>query len=542
MTEGHAKTRDHRVLLLAPTRRDSATTRALLGEADIEVEVCSGFEALLHELDAGAGLLMVAEEALTATRNARLGNVLRSQPPWSDIPVLVLTRGGVNSADPAETARAIGNVTLLERPLRTTTLLSTVLAALRARERQYQIRGYLAERERAEQALRAADRRKDEFLATLGHELRNPLAPMLTSLHLLSAAGLPDSNLSHAVGVMQRQLSHLVRLVDDLLEVSRITRGVIEVKCEPLDLASILRGALDTSRPALQSGAHHVTVDLPDEPVTIAGDATRLTQVFANLLTNAAKYTDDGGRIWIEARQKGERVVVSVRDNGIGIPPGHLTSVFDMFTQVDRSSRRAQGGLGIGLTLVRSLVEMHKGRVEARSDGIGAGSEFIVELPVLTEGLPNADEYEGPAALPALRILVVDDNRDAAESLGVLLRALGATVKVAYSGREALDMLDRFDADAVLLDIGMPDMDGYDVARRIRQTPQRSGLLLIALTGWGQDEDFRRSRMAGFDHHLIKPPDIGELHKVLTQQGPPDARAGYGDRNSRRRSIRGAAF
>ena len=246
------------------------------------------------------------------------------------------------------------------------------------------------------------------------------------------------------------------------------------------------------------------------------GDAVRLTQVFANLLTNAAKYTNAGGHIWLAVRKEGERAIVSVRDDGIGIPAAQLASVFDMFTQVDRSSRRSQGGLGIGLTLVRSLVTIHGGRVEARSPGPGAGSEFIVDLPILLGRRIRAHKAKSLGKFPPRRILVVDDNRDAAETLGALLSGLGATVSVADSGPAALEILKTFQADAVLLDIGMPEMDGYEVSRRIRATPDRGSVLLIALTGWGQADDLRRSRAAGFDHHLVKPPDVDKLRDLLT--------------------------
>jgi signal transduction histidine kinase/ActR/RegA family two-component response regulator len=412
--------------------------------------------------------------------------------------------------------RTLGNVTLLERPLRATALLSAMRSALRARQRQYQIRSHLDERERAADTLRVADQRKDEFLATLGHELRNPLSPLLTGVHLLRMTSSRDPGIARITAVMERQLAHLVRLVDDLLEVSRITRGVIDVQREPLDLATLVRAALDTTRPILEASGHQLSVDLPALPITIQGDSVRLTQVFANLLTNAAKYTNAGGRISVTARRAGERAVVAVRDNGIGIPADHLDSVFDMFMQVERSNRRSQGGLGIGLTLVRSLVAMHGGTVLARSAGPGHGSEFVVTLPVTAEKVRRIDPPRLVAMFPPRRILVVDDNQDAADTLGSLLTALGATTAVVHSGAAALDAFATFSPDAVLLDLGMPGMDGYDVARRIRAMEGHPDTLLIALTGWGQDYDYRQSRAAGFDHHLVKPPDIERLRDLLS--------------------------
>ena len=515
MSESAATGHDHSVLALVPTGKDALVTSTLLSSNGIELEICPTFDALIQDLRRGAAAVLLPEEAMSAGHNTILRGILAEQPPWSDLPVLILTKSGADSAALTEVLRMLGNVTLLERPVRGATLLSAVRTAIRSRERQYQIRGHLAERAHAEESLRIADQRKDEFLATLGHELRNPLAPLLTGLELLKLAGVKDPTTAKVTAVMQRQISHLVRLVDDLLEISRITRGVIELQSEPLDLASIVRSAIDTSRPAVDAARHELTIDVPAESIVVTGDAVRLTQVFANLLTNAAKYTNAGGHIWLTVRKDGERAIVSVRDDGIGIPPAQLASVFDMFTQVDRSSRRSQGGLGIGLTLVRSLVTVHGGRVEARSAGPGAGSEFIVDLPVVVGRRVRSHRATSLGKFPPSRILVVDDNRDAAETLGALLSGLGATVSVADSGPAALEILETFQADAVLLDIGMPGMDGYEVSRRIRATPDRRRVLLIALTGWGQEDDLRRSRAAGFDHHLVKPPDVDQLRDLL---------------------------
>jgi signal transduction histidine kinase len=508
---------DVRVLFLASTRRDAITTARLLHGAGIHLTACTTFDALIDELAEGAGVILVPEEAITPAHNARLAALVQRQPPWSDLPILVLAHAGAKSGATREAVRTLGNVTLLERPLRVPTLLSAVSTALRARQRQYQIREHLAERARAEESLRLSDQRKNEFLATLGHELRNPLSPMLTGMHLLRAGGVDNAKAAQVLAVMERQITHLARLVDDLLEVSRITRGLIEVRRDPLDLVSVVGATLDTLRPTIEAAGHELTVDLPSSSIPVIGDQVRLTQVFANLLTNAAKYTTGHGQIRVTAATAAGRAFVSVRDNGIGIPPSHLTSVFDMFMQVDRSNRRAQDGLGVGLTLVRTLIEMHGGRVEARSEGSGQGSEFVVELPLLAERVPDRDPPSTLQPFPERRILVVDDNRDAAETLGALLERLGATVSVVHSGRSALEHLDQFDPDAMLLDIGMPEMDGYELARQVRATPNHAKTLLIALTGWGQEQDFRHSRAAGFDHHLVKPPDIDRLRDLLTR-------------------------
>jgi len=315
---------------------------------------------------------------------------------------------------------------------------------------------------------------------------------------------------------MERQVRHLNRLVDDLLEVSRITRGIIEVKKEPLDLTAIVKAAIETSRPVLDNLRHELVTEFDPRPMFVTGDPVRLTQVFANLLNNAAKYTNHGGHITVTTRRDNDEATVIVKDDGIGISPALLSNVFDMFMQVDRSTRRSQGGLGIGLTLVRSLVSMHGGTVEARSEGQGLGSEFIVRLPTMAA----QQVADGPRPLveplPARRILIVDDSRDGGESLAMLLRVLGAEISLAHSGRQALELVDSFKPDVVLLDIGMPGMDGYEVARRIRSNPDNRHISLIALTGWGQDEDRRRSVAAGFDHHLVKPADIDQLRQLLT--------------------------
>ncbi len=508
---------DLRVLLMAPTAKDAEITCGLLNGAGIETETLPTVEALVQALNAGAAAVLVGEEHLAAGAKAPLSSWLSQQAPWSDLPVLILTRPGADSPESAEAWHTLGNVTLLERPTRLTTLLSAAQTAIRARARQYQIRGHLIERQKTELQLRTADRRKDEFLATLGHELRNPLAPIMNSLEILKLSGaFEDTKTATACGVMERQVHHLNRLVDDLLEVSRITRGIIEVRKEPLDLTAIVKAAIETSRPVLDNLRHEVRLEFSGHTIYVGGDAVRLTQVFANLLNNAAKYTNHGGVIKVSTRREHGDAVVSIKDNGIGIAPNLLGQVFDMFMQVDRSTRRSQGGLGIGLTLVKSLVAMHGGTVEARSDGPGLGSEFIVRLPLLVDSTLTAETARRIQPLPSRRILIVDDSRDGGESLAMLLRVLGADVALAHNGRDALDCVDTFHPDVVLLDIGMPGMDGYEVARRIRANPNNRHIALIALTGWGQDEDRQRSAAAGFNHHLVKPADIEQLRQLLT--------------------------
>ncbi|MCS0597767.1 PAS domain S-box protein [Massilia agri] len=374
----------------------------------------------------------------------------------------------------------------------------------------------------AEDALRDADRRKDEFLATLAHELRNPLAPISNAVHLLRR---PDGRRSadRMVEMVGRQVRQIVRLVDDLMDVSRITQGKLELRPEPLSLAEILSMAVETSMPAIEAGRHELAVSLPEETLMLEADKVRLTQVFGNMLNNAAKYTDRGGRIWVGAWREGAQVVVSVRDTGIGIPPEKLPHVFEMFAQAHRDSARGQAGLGIGLTMVKSLIELHGGSVEARSEGPGRGSEFIVRLPLA--GAPRQEAQHGggsgAALLAGRRVLVVDDNGGAAESLALLLHAVGAEVRTAHDGPAGLAQAGEFLPQAVLLDLGMPGMDGFEVARRLRADARQAGLVIVALTGWGQEDDRRRTQAAGFDHHLTKPVDVDALLGILARVGVP---------------------
>jgi PAS domain S-box-containing protein len=381
----------------------------------------------------------------------------------------------------------------------------------------------IEDHKRAEEALREADRRKDEFLATLAHELRNPLAPLRNALQILRMPRLDAATAERSREMMERQVQHLVRLVDDLLDVSRVMRGKINLRRERVELASVVARAVETAQPLIDVQGHAVSVDLPDESLPLDADPVRLAQVVGNLLTNAAKYTEPGGHIWLTARREGGEVVLTVRDTGIGISPAMLPKVFDLFVQADHAANRSQGGLGIGLTLVKSLVEMHDGSVVARSDGQGRGSEFLVRLPLAAPREPDhggGGESRPAEAARGRRLMVIDDNRDAAESLAMLLRLQGHEVRVAHDGPAALELLGAYRPEFVFLDLGMPGMDGYEVARRMRKRPGLAGVRLAALTGWGQSEDRRRSAEAGFDYHLVKPVEPAVLEKLLRVQQP----------------------
>jgi PAS domain S-box-containing protein len=378
--------------------------------------------------------------------------------------------------------------------------------------------------------LKEADRRKNEFLAMLGHELRNPLAPIRNALHILSIPGLGEEAVEQARQVTERQVQHLVRLVDDLLDVGRIMRGRVELRKEPVELAAVIAQAVETAQPILDAQGQELRESLPPEPLRLEADPTRLAQVVGNLLHNAAKFSERPGHVWLSAERQGTEVVLRVRDEGIGIQREFLRHIFDLFVQDDRSLERSQGGLGIGLTVVRKLVELHGGSITAHSEGPGKGSEFVVRLPALSAAAAAGPSRRGARPVSdsaSRRILVVDDNVDAAESLAMLLRLAGHDVHVAHNGPEALRAA-AFSPEVVLLDIGLPGMNGYDVARRWRQDPASRNALLVAVTGYGQDEDRRRSAEAGFDYHLTKPVDPEALRRLLAGEHPLARRASEG--------------
>jgi signal transduction histidine kinase/DNA-binding response OmpR family regulator len=680
---------EERVLVLAPTLGDAAISRSLLTDAGMTCRVCADLHELCQTFNGGAGAILLTEEALGASDSNFLMEALKRQPDWSDVPVLLLTATGADSPVALRAMELLGNVTVLERPVRVTTLVSALRTALKARWRQYELRnrleelraseeglaaeleamsrlnalssrllfaddltaaledvlenamvtcgadfgniqlynpqsqaleivvqrgfqedildyfrtvpveegsarvramqtgeriivedveldpayephrrfaaaaGYravqftplkahdgiilgmlstcfrtphrpaerdeqlldlyartaadLIERLRFEQALKDADRRKDEFLATLAHELRNPLAPISTAVQMLKVTERSDAEAAVSRDVIERQVGQIARLLDDLLDVSRITRDKLELRKSQVTLASVVQSALETSRPLIDEAGHDLTVVLPAEPVYLDADPVRLAQVFSNLLNNAAKYTPEGGRIRLSAERQGNEVVISVKDTGIGIGSDMLPHVFKMFSQTKVALERSQGGMGIGLWLVTNLVEMHGGSIEAHSDSSGQGSEFIVRLPLVVKNIvpetvpPSEDEQ----CVRKYRLLVVDDQKHGADILAKLLRKKGQEVHTAYGGEEAIVAAERLRPDVILLDIGMPKVNGYDVCRHIRNQSWGQGMYLVALTGWGQEDDRRRSEEAGFNCHLVKPVNSAVLMKLL---------------------------
>ena len=475
---------------------------------------------LQRALASPVGAVIVADTALRQPGFDGVLDALSAQEAWSDLPVVLTAARQFESGRVADAVDRLTNVTIVDRPTSVRMLLGAVQAALRARRRQYQIRDQLAALRQADDALRTADRRKDEFLATLAHELRNPLAPLRSALQIMELRGVRDAEQARLVAMMDRQMNVMVRLIDDLLDIARISSGKVTLQRERLDLRSVAEAAIEAGTPAVAAAGHRLRVSLPPQPIFVLGDATRLAQVIGNLLNNATKYTPPGGELALEVNVDGDDAVLAVQDNGAGIPPDVLKHVFDMFAQVNRTLDRAQGGLGIGLALVRRLLDMHGGSVEARSEGEDRGSVFTVRLPLLRESAqtPRHDPGDGAGirgAARRLRILVVDDNRDAADTLSLLLEASGHEVLTTYDGVSAVAKARDQRPHAVFCDIGMPGMSGHEVAATLRAGGVHPSAALVAVTGWGSEEDRRKAQDAGFDFHLVKPVSVGAIGAVL---------------------------
>lgn len=528
-----------RVLILAPTTKDATATSQILADQCIASQHCTNIQHLCREAVSGAGAAVVAEEFLRADQTSSVTDLLHNQSPWSDLPLIVLMRGGEHSPQAIEAIKGFGHVTLMSRPVQIAVLISTIESALRDRRRQYAVRDLLKQhqqvsaelardverRQETEEELRQvaarlseADRRKDEFLAMLAHELRNPLAALSGALNLLDAPGLTDDQSSDARDVAGRQLGHLQHLIDDLLDISRITRGKVRLRKKIFNLTDAVEQAVEAVQPLIDTHGHELRRSLQkDEESFVYGDSARIQQVIANLLTNAAKYTVDGGQITITSQRDGQDHVVKVQDSGEGISPEILPTIFDLFSQAPRSLARSEGGLGIGLTLVKVLLELHEGTIHVSSE-VGVGSVFVVRLPVAAA--PGVSLHEvrptPPAKISSRRILVVDDNLDTAQMLGTLLEFSGHAVELAHDGLSALEAVRRLAPDVVLLDIGLPGLNGYEVARKIREYDLLSQPLIIAVSGYGQSQDRDHSHAAGMDAHLVKPVDQEQLTAMLT--------------------------
>jgi len=514
-----ANANELRVLVAAPTRRDGDITSELLERERIECIVCSGLQGVSDELKSDVGAIVLTDASLRDPALEAFVAKIQQQPPWSDLPILLLTRDRVRLPSAILALEAGSNLTLLDRPSSTRALVSAVKSALRARRKQYQIRDQLIEQQRADEALRQADKRKDEFLATLAHELRNPLAAIRTGLEVVVRSPGEVERTERIVGMIDRQSRLLVKLIDDLMDVSRIATGKVVLQKTRLDLRSVLEGVFEGGQTVLDASRHEIRLDLPAGPVWVIGDAARLAQVLGNLLNNAGKYTPDGGRITVALTEEDGQAVVRVIDSGLGIAPELLEQVFEMFAQVDRTLDRARGGLGIGLSLVRRLAELHGGTVTAQSDGVGHGSTFVVRLPVApgADLAPLPPGSEGANKPPHLKVLVIDDNKDVADALAALLEFDEHEIRIAYDGASALNEAEQFTPDVIFCDIGMPGMSGHELAARLRSDPRHKSAVLVAVTGWGNEEDKRLSVQAGFDLHFTKPISTEQIESVLAR-------------------------
>jgi len=515
---------EQRILVLAPIGRDGALACAVLQEAGMLAAHCADGEDVLRNAESGVGALVLTEDVVGTADMLVVEKLIQGQPTWSDLPVIVFASrvpSSLSGRELVSQTQPLGNVTVLERPVHRATLISAVHSALRARQRQYEVRDLLAAHEKGV-------RQRDEFLAMLGHELRNPLGAIrniLYAIDLRDGASDPEGPRFRPRdrALITRQVTHLTRLVDDLLDVSRVTTGKVVLKHEPVDLVDLVLRCVQSLEEMARIHGQALRFTAGSDSVVVNGDPTRLEQVTTNLLTNAIKYTPPNGSIDVRVESVGEKAVLTVADTGAGLAPEMVERVFELFSQSDRTLERAQGGLGIGLTLVRALVRQHAGEVTARSPGPGRGSTFEVRLPLLrgassaAAARPPSARRRGVAAGGAVRVLIVEDNDDNRESLVLLLEQLGHVPMAAADGPEALQRLTAGECDLAIVDIGLPQMDGYEVARRVRETGRGSGLYLVALTGYGQPEDRERARAAGFDDHVTKPVDLEVLERLLAR-------------------------
>lgn len=501
---------ERRILLCMPFGRDAELASNVLENAGLDCFICRSLAELVSEVHKGAAAILTVEEALPEGPSKPLSAYFFTQPTWSDLPILVLTKPGDESPWIKGAYERLGNLTLLERPVRTSTLISAARSALRARLRQYEVR--------------IADQRKDEFLAMLAHELRNPLAPISAAANLLELVSSEPERVLQTSEIIARQVGHMTTLIDDLLDMARVTRGLITLQKEVLDVRDILAEAVEQVSPLIAHRNHHLALHLSPDPAPVVGDRKRLVQVIANILGNASKYTQEGGNIVVRLQIHPDEIMLDVSDNGIGMAPDMVSRVFELFAQAERTPDRSQGGLGLGLALVKNLVLSHGGNVGAYSNGPGKGSTFTVRLPRMPLQSEAANTREATqqlarhAAQP-LRIMVVDDNKDAANTLEMFLGATGHIVSVEYVAANAIERARATLPHVCLLDLGLPDMDGHELARRLRAMPETCTAVLIAVTGYSQERDREKSIASGFDHHFVKPLDTAKLARLLSSIG-----------------------
>ncbi len=499
--------------MLAPTSLDAEVTLRVLAEAHIEAVICGSESDLLREVRRGAGAVLLTDDFMHREPLRDLHFILELQPAWSELPVLVLARPDARRPD---TFRSMGGVVILERPMHVRTLVSAVQAAVRARLRQYELRNQLEHTHAMNRELERAARAKDYFLATLSHELRNPLGALATAAKLLDRDDVDTRSAATARAIVKRQAAQMTRLLDDLLDVARVTRGRLEIRKAPASLQQIVNAAVEMVQPLLARKRHVFELRMPAPDSMVEVDSVRLAQVIANLLGNAVKYTQAEGRVELSVERDSREILIEVRDNGIGIAKESLDDIFGMFSQLRPALDRSEGGLGIGLALSRGLVELHGGTISVASEGVGHGSTFTVRVPsssvARVEPVVTASEM---TAGSGCELIVADDNPDGLQSLATLLALEGFGVRTAQDGPAALALFEARPPAAMLLDIGMPGMNGYELARRIRAHPAGKPIKLIAVTGWGQPADRRQADEAGFDFHLTKPVDFNELLPML---------------------------
>ncbi|MYM86917.1 response regulator [Rugamonas sp. FT82W] len=491
-----------RILIYAPTGQDAPLAAKVLAMADFHSHVCRSLAELASQLELGAGVVLTVEEALAPGGYKLLQEFVARQPDWSDPPIILLTHRGADSPAVRQAVAGLGNLSLMERPVRSLALITALQAMLRARKKQYQVC--------------EAARRKDEFLASLGHELRNPLAPIRTSVSLLTHLYPDAPPVARIRDMVERQVRLLTRLVDDLLDVARITSGKIKLQRQQVGLGAVMNHVSELCLQAAGAKRIHVAWQLPPEDIVLDADYARVVQIFANILSNAIKFTPQGGNVVVRAARRGGELQVTVRDSGIGLDAESIARIFRMFEQSKTVAGQFSSGLGIGLSLARQFAEMHGGSVEARSDGPGQGSEFAIRLPVVSGAARDAVPLAaaGGADGRKMQVLVVDDNRDAADSLALLLELEGFDVRTVYDGAAAVATAAEQLPDMIIMDLGMPGMDGYETAQAIRQRPGAERILMIALTGWGQSDARRRTVEAGFDHHLVKPVELDQILRL----------------------------